>query len=72
MFDHGQVVIVLLESGLGALLVFLVKLVRDVRDDLRVQNGRIGKLEMWATGHEKLDDERFRVIMDQLERTLRN
>lgn len=40
------------------LLVAVFKLVADIRRDLRAQNGRIGKLEVRADGHEKLDDER--------------
>ncbi len=31
---------------------------RDMRDRIGAQNGRLGRMEEWRDSHEKLDDER--------------
>lgn len=53
-----------LSAGLGipviiVVLVFLMRLVKSVRDELRTINGQMIKMKQWQDDHEKLDIYRF-------------
>ena len=54
----NAIVIALLGAGL--------KYMRDLRDDVRRQNGRVTRLEEWRGGREALDDERHKNNLDSM------
>lgn len=47
---------------------YVAYVVRDIRNELRRINGRLGRMEQWRDDHEKHDDNRF----SQLEWTRRH
>lgn len=42
------------------LLVYMMKVLKEVRDQVREINGSMREMKEWQKGHELLDDERFR------------
>jgi len=44
---------------------------RDIRNQLRILNGRMIRVETWRDEHEKLDDERHRENVRRLEEITR-
>jgi len=38
----------------------LHKGIKELNNKVGAQNGRLGKMETWMTGHEKIDDERHK------------
>jgi len=56
----NAIVIALLGAGL--------KYMRDLRDDVRRQNGRVTRLEEWRGGREALDDERHKNNLDSMKK----
>ena len=54
-------------SALGvALVVAAIKGIWALNTKVAVQNGRLGAIETWLTGHEKLDDERHKQTQETL------
>lgn len=51
----GQVLVLVM-------LAFIMKLIRDVRDQFRLLNGSVKELKAWATHHEKQDDQRHEEV----------
>lgn len=43
-----------------------LKLLWDIREHLRVLNGRVIKLETWSEGHEELDIERAKALKEKI------
>lgn len=39
---------------------YVAYVVRDIRNELRAINGRLGRMEQWREDHEKRDDDRFK------------
>lgn len=48
------------------LLVIILRMIRDVRDQFREMNGSLREVRVWAREHEKLDDERHRSLVSRL------
>ena len=68
-FNIMQIDLNTLISGvLAALIAAGVKALFGIRDHLATLNNRVGKIETWADGHEKSDDERWRQVQDQFEK----
>ena len=38
---------------------------RDIRDHLRILNGRLTRAEQWGVDHEKQDEERFTMLRQE-------
>lgn len=55
IFPPGQLIVLVL-------LIFIIKVTRDLRDQLRQMNGSVRELKIWSQQHEKQDDERFQSI----------
>lgn len=54
-------------SALGvALVVAAIKGIWSLNTKVAVQNGRLGTIETWLKGHEKLDDERHKQTQDSI------
>ena len=54
-------------SALGvALVIAAIKGIWALNTKVAVQNGRLGTIETWLTGHEKLDDERHKQTQESL------
>jgi hypothetical protein len=65
MMDGAYVTEVL--SGLTLFgVAWLVRGVSAINRHLAELNHRTSKLEEWAHGHERLDDERYRMVMDRI------
>lgn len=43
-----------------------VKLLWDIREHLRMLNGRVTRMEAWKEGHEQLDEERRDALRNEL------
>ena len=56
-----------MESLIGIILVYEVKVSSDIRRELRKINNRIGRLEQWKEDHELLDNERFDSVSKRIE-----
>lgn len=53
------------QIGVGVMLLligFVLKITTDTRQEVRKINGRIGKIEEWRIGQEKLGDERQETV----------
>lgn len=57
----------IMESLIGIILVYEVKVSSDIRRELRKINNRIGRLEQWKEDHELLDNERFDSVSKRIE-----
>ena len=69
--DIASYLIEILAAVSTAGVARLLWMVGDIRKQVYIINGRIGKLEEWRLGKEKLDDERWKIEnrrFDQLER----
>ena len=54
-------------SALGvALVVAAIKGIWALNTKVAVQNGRLGTIETWLKGHEKLDDERHKQMLESV------
>lgn len=54
-FPPGQLIVL-------AMLIFIMRMIRELRDQFRQMNGSVRELKMWTQQHEKQDDERFQSI----------
>ena len=59
-----SVVILLIFSGIAGVF----KVLRDIRGELRVLNGRLGRMEVKIVDHEELDNTRFAAILRDITR----
>lgn len=58
----------ILASVLTLMIGYLIKVTTDVRTDVRLVNGRLGKLEERVTGDMKIGDERQHNMDQRVER----
>jgi len=56
----GQVMVLVL-------LYFVMRLIKELRDEFRKMNGSVKELKQWAKQHEDYDRERFEDIKRRLE-----
>lgn len=55
-------------SGLTlAGVAWIARGVQRINAHLAQLNGRLGKVEEWSRGHERLDDERHRMVIDRID-----
>jgi hypothetical protein len=57
----------LLSSATLAGVAWIVRGVQRINAHLAQLNGRLGKVEEWSRGHERLDDERHRMVIDRID-----
>jgi hypothetical protein len=48
-------------------VAWIVRGVQRINAQLVQLNGRLGKLEEWSRGHERLDDERHQMVLDRID-----
>lgn len=56
----------LILTGVGGLVTWVLNGVSAIKKDLREINGRLGKVETWQVEHEKIDDERIKLVRTDL------
>jgi hypothetical protein len=56
--DYGLTAILLIQGVVVVLLTFNLKTGRETNREVGKLNGGLGKLAVWASEHEKKDDER--------------
>lgn len=66
-----SVIVLLILGGITGVFKFIWNIrddIRDVRDELRSLNGKVGKIEIKIADHERLDDTRFATVLRDLSR----
>lgn len=62
-----EIVLKIVQIIVLPVLGYVTFVLRDIRSNLNKLNGRVGKLEEWTRGHEKLDQVRHEDIRRELD-----
>lgn len=52
---------------IALILFYIIKVLIQVREAVNQTNGSVGRLQEWAKGHEKRDDDRFEALQRIIE-----
>ena len=63
--DYGTIAVICIQGVLVVLLTFNLRTGKDTNKEVSKINGNLGKLQVWADGHEKQDDDRWNQLTER-------